>query len=273
MIRAAHSAFGRHGPAGDSQSRRPQIERRHMAVAPCPLPVNSSSPSLSPTTRPRLAARRPPAPRPPCCCRGAATRASSRGWIPATTGHVRRLAAARTQSGSWLPGRRPLPSASLPPKLGTYAELGTHAGLRGRCPFTLFHPRPCSGLTLAIGRALHSSSHSSFAHSRRGQGMVAYPAASPDGSLGRALAGTHEPTIKATGRLTRRWPSAVRRVRSGPNLPIHGSQVGSGIAPLVPRERGEREVGIGCRDSGRILRASLEVRGSGHDGAWSRQPR
>jgi hypothetical protein len=175
MIRAAHSAFGCHDPAGDSQSRRPQIERRHVAVAPCPLPVNSSSPSLSPTTRPQRAARHPPASRPPCCCRGTVARASSRSWVPATTGHVRRLAAARTQSGTWLQGRRPLPSASLPPELSTYAEFGTHAGFRGRCPFTLFHPRRCSGLTLAIGRPLHSS----FAHSRRGAGHGRVPRVIP----------------------------------------------------------------------------------------------
>jgi large subunit ribosomal protein L34 len=52
VIPAAHSAFGCHDPAGDSQSRRPQIGRRHMAVTPYPLPVNSSSPSLSPRRRP-----------------------------------------------------------------------------------------------------------------------------------------------------------------------------------------------------------------------------
>lgn len=74
MIRAAHSAFGCHDPAGDSQPRRPQIEQRHMAVAPCPLPVNSSSPSLSPTARPSAGGPPPASARPPCCCRGAAAR-------------------------------------------------------------------------------------------------------------------------------------------------------------------------------------------------------
>jgi hypothetical protein len=179
MIRAAHCAFGCHDPAGDSQLRRPQIERCHMAVAPCPLPVNSSSPPLSPTTRPSAGGPPPAAPVRPCCCRVAAARASSRSWVPATTWHVRRVAAARTQSGSWLRERRPLPSC-LPAARARYLRRARHAR---RAPWAvpLHAPQPLVG---ARGSRWHSAGRSPlllapcFAHSRRGQGMVAYPAAS-----------------------------------------------------------------------------------------------
>jgi hypothetical protein len=85
MIRAAQRAFGCHDPAGDSHSRRPQIKRRHLAVTPCPLPVNNSSPSLSPERDPWMAARRPPAPvRPSRRCQRAESKLGS-----ATAGHFR----------------------------------------------------------------------------------------------------------------------------------------------------------------------------------------
>jgi hypothetical protein len=185
MIRAAHSAFGCHDPAGDSQPRRPQIEQRHMAVAPCPLPVNSSSPSLSPTARPSAGGPPPASARPPCCCRGAAARSiePKLGFPPppgtfAASLPLERRAEAGSGGGDHF--RRPpcRPSSARTPSSADGAS------------FTLFRPRRCSGLTPAFGRALHSSSHSSFfAHSRRKAGHGRVPPHHPDGSLGRALAG------------------------------------------------------------------------------------
>jgi hypothetical protein len=188
MIRAAHSAFGCHDPAGDSQSRRPQIEQRHMAVAPCPLPVNSSSPSLSPTARPSAGGLPPASARRRVAAVALPPERRAEAGVLAATGHVRRLAAARTQSGSWLWRRRPLPSASLPPELGTHAELSTHAGPAGGASFTLFRPRRCSGLTLAFGRALHPSFTPPSPTRAVRQGMVAYPRIIPmDLLVGRSL--------------------------------------------------------------------------------------
>jgi large subunit ribosomal protein L34 len=232
VIPAAHSAFGCHDPAGDSQPRRPQIKRRHMAVTPCPLPVNSSSPSLSPRRRPSDGGP------PPACCR----------W-PLSPPGCRRNAERKLGSA----GAGHFRSASLRP------EVGTHAGLRGEHPFTLFlfQPGRSSGLTLAFrpGR-----STSLLPDSRRGAGHGRRTRVIPGGSLGRVLAGTTGP---------RSWPLEA----AGPTMAQHGSPRSvwpqhpdprqsdlERYCPLVCRGRGEREVGIGCRGSRAYPRS--EPRGS-----------
>jgi hypothetical protein len=124
-----------------------------MAVAPCPLPVNNSSPSLSPRRRPSDGGPPPPAPRRPLARpppapadrpsgRLAAATGPSRSRVPGTAGHLCPPGCRRSLRPVCC--RWPLPPR-LPPeraerKLGSAAassaarlpsELGACAPLRG----------------------------------------------------------------------------------------------------------------------------------------------
>jgi large subunit ribosomal protein L34 len=185
---------------------------------------------------PRMAARRPPAPVRPSHCRQRAEPSQ----VPGTVGHFRPPRCRRTQSGSWAP-RAPATSVRLAAARGrpfrrapraapfhclplpTWPELGAHAGIPPRA----LHP----SLTRAVG-----------------QGMVGAPASSRV-DLGWVLAGTTGP---------RPWPQEA----ADPTMVQHGSPRSvwpqhpdpwqsdlERYCPFGSRDRGEREVGIGCPGS------------------------
>jgi hypothetical protein len=158
----------------------------------------------------------------------------------------RKLALRAAASSVRLPGTRARHSRRAPPA----------------APFHSLHSLPLAGVR---------------AHAGIGQGAPLLPAAPWEGHGRRParhpsvellvecslelMGGDHGHRGRLTRRrLTRRRPSVVRWARSGLSIPIHGSHIGSDIARLVPCDRGEMKVGIGCRDPGRILKGSLGVR-------------
>jgi len=191
--------------------------------------------------------------------RVAAAKAPSRSWVPATAGHVRLPAAARTQRGSWAPrgghvrpprccpssdsrqAPRAAPFHALPPS----PELGAHAGVRsGRST----PPVTCAGT----------------GHGRRAR--VIPPVVSWSGSLG--------PWANDHGHrgLTRRWPARFAAL----GLPQHLStavRLGAVLPLWFPATEARGKSGSVAGIQGVSSERASRFGEPGHDGAWSRQPR